>query len=385
MEGIEEIGSQPQSSDTSELSRHASFLGSSAFSIEADPEDTAPSGEESTEDAPAQTEDGTEQETPETESASPQLPAWIEDFTTEDVAKFKARYPSAFKRLSDPNTSRDDEFLIRDKMNDFLEIQRLRSQDSAEEEPTLDDTQTAQTSAQPQAAEEQRKAYYEQIDNIVSTSISPQAVNQLGESITLALIRANDPTIAADSPEVAAMLKNAGPAVGRELAKGAVDLVATILPNLLTSRLEMAMPGITEQYFNNVRAQSWESLRSQAAYSDLPAMGTPEWGQAIDKVLTEMPELREMYPNLNPQQRIQAQYKVAARLMTGQKLSPADAAQTAEAAKQKAVVQDQKRKAGKALGAGRAKASISAPGNRTTDQSIMAAYNARNGNVFSKR
>lgn len=376
MEGIEEIGSQPQSSDTSELSRHASFLGSSAFSIEADPEDTAPSGEESNEEASAQTEDGTEQETPETESASPQLPAWIEDFTTEDVAKFKARYPSAFKRLSDPNTSRDDEFLIRDKMNDFLEIQRLRA--PAEEEPTLDDTQTAQTSAQPQATEEQRKQYYEQISNIVSTQLDPQSVATLGTE----MLEAMGVDVKSTDPEIQAIVKNA-PKLGSVLAKGALDLMATTLPSLLGSRLEASMPGITEMYFNNVRAQSWESLRSQAAYSDLPAMGTPEWGQAIDKVLTEMPELREMYPNLNPQQRIQAQYKVAARLMTGQKLSPADAAQTAEAAKQKAAVQDQKRKAGKALGAGKAKANISAPGDGSS--SIMTAYNSRNGNSFGKR
>jgi hypothetical protein len=114
-------------------------------------------------------------------------------------------------------------------------------------------------------------------------------------------------------------------------------------------------------------------------------LGTPEWEQAVDKVLEQMPELRTMFPELPPHQRFAAQYKVAARLMSGQKLSPAQAAQTAEAAKRKAQEQESKRKAGKALGAGKAKANISAPGNGNINTSIMGAYNARHGNVFTKR
>jgi hypothetical protein len=385
MDVSEQIGSQPQSSDTSaELSRHASFLGSSAFSIEADPEDTAPSGDESVEGEAAQSEDGNELEANEGQEAAsePTLPAWMEDFKPEDVAKFKARYPTAFKRLSDPNTSADDLFLLRDKMNDFAEIQRLRAQDTGDEEPTLDDDQQSRASASQQPTEEQRKAYYEQIENIATTQLDQQAVSQLGERFASTLVKAFD--------ENGNLTKEGAQNIGRVLATGAIDLIATTLPNLLPTRLEAVMPGLQEQYLGQVRQNSWDQIRSTVApdgstpYADLPAMGTQQWNDAIDNVLAQMPELRTMFPELPPNQRFAAQYKVAARLMSGQKLSPAQAAQTAEAAKRKAAEQESRRKAGKALGAGKAKANISAPGNGNGN-SIMASYNARHGNVFSKR
>jgi hypothetical protein len=163
-------------------------------------------------------------------------------------------------------------------------------------------------------------------------------------------------------PDVQAIVKNA-PKLGAVLAKGAVDLFATTLPGLLGSRLEVAMPGITEMYYENLRARTWEGLRTRSVklpdgtpsqpYAKLPAMGTAQWDSAIDKVLKEMPELREMFSELPPHQRFAKQYAIAAKLMSGQQVSPAVVAAAVDTGKKLARKQEVTRAAGRALGGGR--------------------------------
>jgi len=88
-------------------------------------------------------------------------------------------------------------------------------------------------------------------------------------------------------------------------------------------------------------------------YAHLPQIGSEKWNTEIDKVLKEMPELREMFPELPPHQRFAKLYRIAAKLMTGQRVNPAVVAQAVDTGKKLARKQEVTRAAGRALGGGR--------------------------------
>ena len=77
-----------------------------------------------------------------------------------------------------------------------------------------------------------------------------------------------------------------------------------------------------------------------------------------------------------------ARYAVLAKLMTGQRVNPAVVQEAVETGKQLERKVGEKRRAGQALGAGQSKGQFAQP-ESDVNASIIAAYNARNGNVFS--
>lgn len=302
--------------------------------------------------------DGSETEPQEAQGEeTPEQDEFLSSLTAEEVAYYAKRYPTLYKAYQDPDQPADLRQAFVDRVNQDHAYAELRDgQDTDEEgEPTADQTGKGLTPADPT---EVRKQYYAQIDDIVAKQIDPQAVNELGSN----LLQAMGVDLKSADPEVQAIVKNA-PQVGKVLAKGAIDLLATVLPGLLPSRLESAMPQITEMYYDNLRTRTWDQKRQTVVklpdgtetrpYAKLPAFGSAQWNTAIDKVLAEMPELREMFDNLPPQQRFEKQYSIAMKLMTGQQVNPAMVAQAVNTGKKLARSTEVQRAAGKALGAGK--------------------------------
>lgn len=276
------------------------------------------------------------------------IPRWLEDLelTPEELASWKKRYPSAFKN----GAEEDLRYLIRDRVRDHRDIQARRAAEQVEE-PTLEQE------AAPANTQEQRKAYYEQIDNIVSKQVDQSVLQEWGQN----MLDAMGVDVKSTDPEIQAIVRNA-PKLGTTMAKGALDLIATVLPNLLPSRLDASLPGLQQWYTENVLLKgAWESVRSQEAYKALPEFNSPEWNKAVDKVLKQMPELRDMYPNLPPQQRFEKQYVAAAKLMIGQKPDVTTVRTATEAGKQLQRQAEQKRTLARTMGSGRSKGQLATP------------------------
>jgi hypothetical protein len=307
---------------------------------------------EGTESVESESEGDTEG-TSETETES-QPDEFLAGLTREELAYYAKRYPTLYKAYQDPNQPADLRQAFMDRVNQDHAYAELRDgQGEAEGEPTSEEA----PAAVPDATE-QRKQYYSQIDDIVSTVLDPKMLEEFGKSDFESF--GLDPK--SQDPDVQAILKNAGKR-GASLARGAVDITATVLPKLLPGIIEQVMPGITEMYYENLYARTWEGLRARSVklpdgtssqpYAKLPAMGTPQWNSGIDKVLKEMPELREMFSELLPHQRIAKQYAIAAKLMSGQQVSPAVVAAAVDTGKKLARKQEVTRAAGRALGGGR--------------------------------
>jgi hypothetical protein len=351
MPDLETVVDQP-SAETSDTEQYTDD------SLPADSPADSPSETQNAEDAEGtesgeSESEGDSQAESETETES-QPDAFLAGLTREELAYYAKRYPTLYKAYQDPNQPADLRQAFMDRVNQDHAYAELRDgQGEAEGEPTSEKA----TETVPDATE-QRKQYYSQIDTIVSKQIDQQVVNELGTNLLVAM----GVDLKSEDPDTQAVIKNA-PQVGQVLAKGAVDLMATALPNFLMSHMEMVMPGISEMYYENLRARTWEGLRARSVklpdgtpsqpYAKLPSMGTAQWDSAIDKVLKEMPELREMFSELPPHQRFAKQYAIAAKLMSGQQVSPAVVAAAVDTGKKLARKQEVTRAAGRALGAGR--------------------------------
>lgn len=394
----EGTGSQPQGTESSDAGRYSSFLGTGYQHEIVSEQQPAPTETDKVEEADAQAEPGTEeqpeqQEAVEETEQSPAQPEWLKDYPDDLVEKLSKRYPSAWKRLLDPNTSVDDQFFFRDKLNDAVEIQRLKASET--EEPTPEEeTPAAQQQATVTATPEQQKQqYYAAIDNLVKASVDPAAVEQLGKD----LLAGFGVDVSSEDPEVQELVKNA-PKVGQTLVRGAVDLMNTVLPRILQAQIDQVYPGFTQMHENAMYAMTWDKVRNeidpatqQPLYADLPGYGTPEFGKVMREAAKAIPGFDQMVftdPKtgriLPPAQQAAKKYAMLAKSASGVKVSPAEVKRAVETGKTIARATEQKRTAGKALGAGHSK-SDSAPASDDINSSIMGAYNARHGNVWGSK
>ena len=199
-----------------------------------------------------------------------------------------------------------------------------------------------------------------------------------------------------EDPDVQALVKNA-PVVGSVLAKGAVDLMFTTMPQLIPTIMEQVFPGLSQMYERVAYAEEWDAVRNTAGndgkptYGDLPDYGSKEFQTAIRQAATQIPGFDGMVFRdkttgrvLPFREQTRARYAVLAKLMTGQRVNPAVVQEAVETGKQLERKVGEKRRAGQALGAGQSKGQFAQP-ESDVNASIIAAYNARNGNVFSGR
>lgn len=349
------------------------------------PSETQNAEEESPEAESAESAEVEETEASEDEPTEPtsSMDEYLATLTPEERAYYAKRYPTAWKLANDPNQADDVRALLRDKINGDFDIKKFRA--AQEEEPTLEeDSEPEETAeaAQPTDQAEQRKQYYQQIDDIVAKQIDPQAVNEMGSQ----LLAAMGVDLQSKDPEIQAIVKNA-PKVGQVLSRGAIDLIATVLPNLLATRMESAFPNFTRMYDRAVHGEVWQQIRETQVkgqdgqpskpYEKLPAYGTPQFQAAIDKAIAEIPKLNRMtfvddYGRPLPNHlQIAEKYKLVAKAMTGQQVNPAAIAQAVDTGKKLADKAKITRNAGRALGAGRSTQQIGQQ-NAEEDDPVMA-------------
>jgi len=171
------------------------------------------------------------------------------------------------------------------------------------------------------------------------------------------------------------MVQNAGK-VGSTLARGAVDLMMTSIPNLLPQMIEAVAPGMLGAYQDAVRigeaGQAWERVsqakgqNQQPLYQNLPAYRSKEYFAAVAKTERELGlevgsgidnmQLRDARGTpLPPQAQYEAKMRMIARVASGLRPQPANPAQITKAVnagRQQERTQQTRRAQGRAMGAG---------------------------------
>jgi hypothetical protein len=341
---------------------------------ESETETQGEEGEES--ETEGEEEEETEGESEEQETADDWLPTEQEkEFPIETLAKYAKRYGYTIEQLQN---DRGLQLLMKDKINSDI---ALRERQEGGEETDLETEE--ETVAQPQqlSPEEQKQKYQAFVGNIVKNHIDPNLVHALGKNLLASFGTDFSILDKADAdPQLKAEIKalaDSAPKVGETLVTGAADLVATMMvpvlttPNPITGSIpildmvERFMPGITGMWERTMYGDQWASVVNargedgQPMYKNLPAYGSPEFRTALEKAARSIPNFDGMIfrdakgnPLPLPQQ-AQQKYMLLAQVVSGQKPNPAAAKKAFEAGKRVQKKAEQRRAAGKALGAGK--------------------------------
>jgi len=284
------------------------------------------------------------------------------------LAKYAKRYGRTMEQLqADPQLRQ----LIVDKINSDVLIRQQQQAQQQEEE--TDEEPTPEESPNAAGAAPQDRAQW--LEQVVSTSLDPKAVDQMGRDFLVAC--GVDP----DAADSAAILGNSSK-VGTVLAKGALDMFTTIAPQMQMQMLESAMPGITEMYQRSLYASQWEAAASSIKDGNLPKYGTPEFTTAIKAAAEQIPGFEQMVFNddkgraLPQNQQIQKQYGLLAKQMSGQRVTPQEVKAAIDTGKKIVKDADRSRAAGKVLGAGQSKRQFAQASPKDDFRSWIEEHNA---------
>lgn len=306
---------------------------------------------------------------------------WLQDLTQRQIAQYQQRYPTAWAAVSDPNQPEDLRQMLKDRINQDREVERLKglTEAEAEVEPTDEEAaEAAKSTAPPEVQQEQARAeHYKQVEQAL-TLVDSKSIGQLGTDVLQALSgydlsKANDASLPEETRKEIKAILAAAPRVGQVLAKGALDLVLTIVPQLvqkgLPDYIEQVYPGSQYAYEVQRNANLWQQIKKSddngtKPYAALPDRLSDEWvggatsaleglgftPEQFDVMLLNDPKTGRPYA---AEKQVQMKYTVLARAMAGKKVNPAVLAEAYDNGKKAAGKAGQQRAAGKALGAGK--------------------------------
>jgi hypothetical protein len=361
------------------------------------PETTETEGEstestegEETEQGETETEGEGEEETTEEEADDNWLPdEQAKQYPLEVLTDYAKR--RGFKWTAEQIAQDGDlQKLLKSKLDTDIYVRNLEQQgnedaeleDDQDETTDVDETAATETAATTtSAAKDPRAAHYERVDQIVAKGLDQNSVTELGKGLLEAMgvntdteklqtMLASPKLTAEQRAEVQSALtlaKGAGK-IGQVIARGGVDLVMSVLPDLLPEMIERIFPGTQARFEAGVYAGAWQQVQgavgkdSKPVYQNLPAYGSQEFRQLLVKAERQLglPEeglfnlvLRDKGGKALPlEQQAIAKYRMVARVAAGQRVTPAAVVQAVETGKRQATVAAQKRAAGRAMGSG---------------------------------
>lgn len=373
---------------TTQSSDFTSFLGVEAESLPSlQPHETpAPGGEttEPAEEAPGAGEtteetteepalEATEQELTEEEIADDWLPTEQEkEFPLEVLQKYAPRYRYTAQEIAaDPRLQE----VLKDKLNTDIYVEQLRQETENQglEETTTEGTEETVTDPAAAAADPHAE-YYKRVDALAQ-KVDQKVTEELGRNL-LAAFGINtdvkkleamlaDPKLAAEArtevQSAIALVRNAGQ-VGTTLAKGAIDLILTSLPEVLPQVMEAVAPGLLGAYQGwaevNTARTAWTEV-SQAAngqgqplYQNLPAYGSKEFATLTVRAEKQLGLTKGALGEMASRGFIREAYTMVAQVASGQRVSPQAVSRAVSVGRQQERNQQQRRATGRALGAG---------------------------------
>jgi hypothetical protein len=373
-------------------SEFSNFLGVEAESLPSlQPRETpAPDGAE-TEEIPVEA--GAEQvEAETTDENVDELPAeeleaqgeetddnWLpteqaKEFPTEVLQEYAEKRGYDWQKISaDPTLQR----LLKDKLNTDIYVEQMRQEvDNA----TLEETtpqETVEATAEAAAAIADPRAEYHQRIDALAQKMDPQATEELGRNL-LAAFGVNtdvkkleamlaDPKLSPEArtevQSAVALVRNAGQ-VGSTLAKGAIDLILTSLPEVLPQVMEAVAPGLLGAYQGwsqvNTARGAWEEVagardpgnQNQPLYQNLPAYGSKEFAGLTVKAEQKLGLAKGALGEMASRGFIREAYTMVAQVASGQRVAPQAVAKAVSVGRQQERNQQQRRATGRALGAG---------------------------------
>lgn len=333
-------------------------------------EETEPQGTESTEEEPAQ--EATEQT--EEELADDWLPTEQEkEFPLAVLQKYAPRYGYTAEEIAaDPRL----QSMLKDKINSDIYIQQLR--DEAEnpdfQETTTEGTEETVPDAAAAAQPDARTEYYKRVD-AVAGKLDPKVTEELGRNLLSAfgvntdlpkmeamLADPNlDPAAKAEVQGAIALVRNSGK-IGSTLARSAVDLMLTSLPEFLPAVMESVAPGLLGHYQRwtevNVASSAWGEVaharngQGQPLYASLPQYGTKEFVALVRKAETQLGLAQGALGDMSARGFTREAYTMVAQVASGQRPSARDVSRAVSVGRQQERTQQTRRAAGRALGAG---------------------------------
>jgi hypothetical protein len=356
-QGDASAGSVEQSNSTS---GYDSFLGpvfDTPEETETEPESSV--SEEVTQQVAEPESEQTEEQPKESETEPASNDDFLAKLSPEEQAYYAKRYPTLYNAMGQPNQPADMRQAFIDRVNQDRKWAELQHSSPTEPTQKKDETPAAQQAVDPA---KQREQYTASIDEVVTTSIHPQVAASLGKEVLASMgLDMSNP----EDPEVKAVLDNA-PKLGMTLAKGATDLMVSVLqnPSVFNTVVERVFPGFAQMYERTVYAEEWGNTQAyqdkdgNQPFKDLPAYGTREFKEAMQKAAEEIPNFDQLVftdksgKELPLRERAQKYYAMLAKIATGQRVKPAAVKEAIETGKKLANQTEQRRAAGKALGSG---------------------------------
>lgn len=303
-----------------------------------------------------------------TEEEPYQLPdeqskVWTDEALQGYADKRYPKYAALLKEPSTPEPTREAvKQLMHDALNKDIYIDQLRKTGEEVEEETLEEEQQLEPT-QPLAPEEAEKAWDKALTTF-SDKVTDSKVAQKFMADLRAVAEIKDP-VQRDIAEV------------KVLTKGVANVVPAILDDylftpgqdgasLMDKYFESRFPGFAQNHQETSRSSAWEQVRSapEFAAAKLPAYGTPEWMQSVEKVAAMMPGFEKARFSNDPIQNFAAKARVHAQLIAGTatQSTVASAVKAVEKGKQLERQAQQRKNLGN-LGAGQTKGKIAQTGN----------------------
>lgn len=370
----------------------SSFLGVEAESLPSlQPRETPTPGGAETEPGsePGSTEAGVSEESAETTEDQPELEAteqpteeesaddWLpteqeKEFPLEVLQKYAPRYGYTAQEIAADSRL---QVVLKDKLNTDIYVEQMRqdAENQRLEETTPETTEESATETAA-AVSDPRADYYKRVDALAQ-KFDPQATEELGRNL-LAAFGVNtdvkkleamlaDPKLNPEARQevqsAVALVRNAGQ-VGNTLAKGAIDLILTSLPEVLPQVMEAIAPGMLGAYQGwakvNTASRAWQEVaqsrngQGQPVYSNLPSYGTKEFGQLTVRAEQQLGLAKGALGQMAARGFIREAYTMVAQVATGQRVSPQAVSRAVSVGRQQERTQQQRRATGRALGAG---------------------------------
>jgi hypothetical protein len=305
------------------------------------------------------------------------------EFPLDVLARYGKRYGYTLDQIQ---ANAPLQNLLKDKINSDILIAQQQSSESFDETAELgldeqEEQALAETTTTPTEPADPRAQHYQRVDSIVTTMVDPKSTEELGKTVLGAMGVNTDiqklnqmlqnpnltPEQRADVQGALALTQNAGK-VGGALARGAVDLMLTALPNLLPDLIEQIYPGTQERFERGIYADAWNRVTGQRdgsgkpVYTGLPQYGSREFTQLVLKTEKQLGLPENGFGNMTfrdaqgrplptPAQAVR-KYQLLARVASGQRVNPQAVAQAVETGRRQEKEVSQRRAAGRALGAG---------------------------------
>lgn len=301
-----------------------------------------------------------------------QLPKLLQAYDKQTLDELCERFQLEPEDLQSKKT----QYMLKKVLDDKIYLDSLKGENQAEstEDASKDIAETT-----PKSPDEQYAEFDKNLNDFIAKGRNGQPLNdpRLVEEFGREWLASQGIT----KPEQIADLKKQGfdpVRMSNAYAKFGTNLVATVLPAILSNAIESLYPGFGELFNNASEGNSWEGLRGKESYNQLPEFGTQGYRDAMAEVEKANPWFKDAQFKSRD-----ARLEALASLSLGRRVDPKLMEQAVATGKTQATKAAGKLAVAKSLGAGKSKGELT-PKSKGNDslRAGIAAYmdSQRSGN-----